>query len=62
MRVDNVKLEGRCACGEELDMEGEPETTKLPMLVELRRQCRNPQCRRKFHIHVQEILPLPIPK
>lgn len=53
MRIDLIKVEGRCECGEEIDIEAKPKRIS-PSIVEIRARCTNPDCTHRFFTHVQE--------
>jgi hypothetical protein len=59
MRIDRVTIEGLCTCGFEIEIDSAPDPKKnLPMLTEIHKKCKNEECRRSYHIHMQEILPI----
>lgn len=53
MKIDLIKVEGRCDCGEEIEIELKPARVS-PSIAEIKARCSNPDCTRRFFTHVQE--------
>ncbi len=53
MRIDRIKVEGRCECGEEIELDLKPNRI-APSIAEVKARCSNPDCTHRFFTHVQE--------